>query len=59
MSSKCLYFDCQYNKPVRQQKCIGVRRRHGKFFKRKLEQTIGRCMLGAFKRNQVCKEEIE
>ncbi len=57
MSSKCLEFECEYNKPVMQQKCVGVKRRSGKFFKRKSQQVSGRCMLGAFKRNQFCKVE--
>ena len=67
MSSKCLEFECQYNKPIFQSKTARDPKRkierhtggHSKFGRRKREQTSGRCMFGAFKRNQVCNEVEE
>ncbi len=56
MSSKCLEFECEYNKPVMKQKSISGKRT-SKIGKRKSEQVSGRCMLGAFKRQTLCLEE--
>ncbi len=65
MSSKCLEFDCQYNKPKRQTKSSRLRKSerksggHSKIGRRQSVQTSGRCMLGAFKRQELCKIEEE
>lgn len=61
MSSKCLFFECSYNKARKQTKSARVKRGegqhfkgHSKFGRRKSVQTSGRCLLGASKRLEKC-----
>lgn len=57
MTSKCFFFECKYNNAVMKQRSLRRKRSHGKIGRKESVQVSGRCVLGAFKRNNLCEFE--
>lgn len=65
MASKCFFFECEFNEPVRKLRSVRAspdKKKfggHSKIGKRENKQVSGRCLLGMAKRLELCPQEEE